>query len=249
MIGQALDFIDSWLAMALVDEVRVVCWGVVAGALSMGLYALASPQRRLKTLIDESNAARKALAAFDGDFSLALPLIRRTLSTSLRRLMFVLVPSLLAGLPVIAVLVWLDDRFGYDLPQPGQTVAVEVLPHSALVGWQPEESAKAVSTGQWLVTWPDADGLVQLKSAEGVALVSLPCGASTAICQKGWVETLFSCPSQSLPAGSSVESATIGLPPREMLSFGPGWLRTPLAVFLCVTCLSSLTVKGGFRIA
>ena len=133
MIGQLLDVIDACFAVLMGDTARVVCWAVLAGAGSMWVYAAASPQRRIKELEKESAEARAALAGYVGDFAGAWPLIRRSLAAPLRRLGLALRPSLFAGLPVIVVLVWMDDRYGDAPPRPGETVTVEVLPDTSVL--------------------------------------------------------------------------------------------------------------------
>lgn len=123
---------------------RLALWGLVSGAVSMGLYAAVSPQRRLAELKDQVRAVRAELNAYDGEFAGAMPLLRRQIGLSFHHLGLTIGPALLAAAPMIAVLVWAAGRFadttviagaprwagGWELPLIGgafvSSVAVKV---------------------------------------------------------------------------------------------------------------------------
>ncbi|HEX6984859.1 MAG TPA: hypothetical protein VF170_05755 [Planctomycetaceae bacterium] len=249
MIGPLLDFLDACLAFLLGDTARVVCWAAAAGAGSMGLYALASPQRRLTALAEESAEARRALSRYDGDFSGALPLIRRSLSAATRRVGLVLGPSTLAGLPVLVVLFWIEDRYGYAAPRPGESVAVGVLPRTAAVSWQPSDAATASSEGRWLLRWPETTGSVRLLASGGVELLKVPAAPVPAVGRWNWLDAVLGSRAGALAAESPVEAVHLGVSRREFVPIGPPWARTSLALFLGVACAASLAVKRLFRLA
>ena len=93
----------------------VLLLGAACGAASMGIYALVSPQRRLKEIKEQVRAARAALLAFDGEFSGAMPLMRRQIGLSFRHLGLTLLPTVAAALPVVGAAFWLASRHGDTL--------------------------------------------------------------------------------------------------------------------------------------
>ncbi len=246
VIGAAFDTVDAWLAPFSSDAVRIGGWAVLTGVASMAIYALTSPQRKLKALAATTAETQKALSACDGDFAVAWPLIRKLLSTAFARLGLTLAPSLAAGLPVILVLIWMDGRFGCAAPRPGETVAVNVLPSSATVVWQPQDAAQHAENDEWLVRWPEHTEKVHLRTADGADLFSIPNSFIPEITRPNWWHAVMG--TVALPADSPIESLRFEYPPREFTNIGPVWARGYLAIFLVMTCAASITVKFAFRI-
>ena len=106
--------VDGWLA-PIPPYLRLLLWGAATGALSMGLYALLSPQRRLAELKGQVREIRAKLNAYDGEFAGAMPLLRSQIGLSLRHLGLTIGPALVAAAPMIAVLVWAAGAFGDQL--------------------------------------------------------------------------------------------------------------------------------------
>jgi hypothetical protein len=246
VIGAAFDTLDAWLTPYFSDGVRIGGWAVLAGVASMAIYARVSPQRRLKNLAAQTAETQQALSACDGDFAVAWPLIRKLLATAFARLGLTLAPSVAAGLPVIVVLIWMDGRFASAAPQPGETVAVSVSPASASVIWEPRAAAQKSEREQWLVRWPERSEQVQLLSADGAKLLSMPGDLNPEVARRDWWAALTGA--VALPADSPIDAVHIAFAPREFTSFGPAWARGYLAIFLVMTCAASMAVKLAFRI-
>ena len=111
MIGEFFRSVDSSFAWLLNDQLRLVIWASTSGILSMLLYKLTSPQSRIRELDAEAADIRKSLAAYDGEFAEALPLLRSNLVIALKRLRAAFAPALLSGLPILLCLVGLDAVF------------------------------------------------------------------------------------------------------------------------------------------
>lgn len=107
MPGEALIFVASLL---FCGNVWVIGCALGTGAVSMAIYAMVSPQERLKELERESADVRGRLARYEGDFDGGMVLVRTQLSLALRRLGLSIGPALLAGLPVLVALAWIGDR-------------------------------------------------------------------------------------------------------------------------------------------
>lgn len=85
--------------------------GSVAGLASMLVYARISPQEKLKSLKSQSVELQQAISAYDGDFSGALSLTKQNLRLAFLRLSCVLWPSIMAGLPVLVALFFVEDNY------------------------------------------------------------------------------------------------------------------------------------------
>ena len=110
-MGEIFRSVDGSLAWLVSDQLRLVTWASLSGVLSMLLYKFTSPQMRIRELDAEAAAIRKSLAAYDGEFAEALPLIRSNLTVALKRLRAAFAPALLSGLPILLCLIGLDAAY------------------------------------------------------------------------------------------------------------------------------------------
>lgn len=108
MIVSLFTTVDSQLALWLMTPARVIAWAMISGVVSMLVYKKFSPQQRIKDLEQLAAAVQLELKEHQGDFAEALPLLRRNVGLALRRLQAALLPSVLAGLPVLLVLYGMD---------------------------------------------------------------------------------------------------------------------------------------------
>ncbi|QDU41490.1 hypothetical protein Mal4_58580 [Maioricimonas rarisocia] len=99
------------LALAGQPALPVLLCAAVTGVLSMWLYKITSPQARLAEVVSQLKETQRQVAAYDGEFDGAWPLIRESLRLSFVRLGMVIGPTLAAGIPVIAAMLWIDMTF------------------------------------------------------------------------------------------------------------------------------------------
>jgi hypothetical protein len=130
------DLVDRSLLGPLPPLARLILWAIVAAIVSLSLYRWLSPQRRIAETKAQAAEARRSLNAHDGDLESALPLMRRSMGLALRQVWLVLPGALVASLPVLALLVWLDGAYGYQFPA-GQAPAIAVEPVAYSGHWQP----------------------------------------------------------------------------------------------------------------
>lgn len=83
--------------------------GLFSGAASMWLYGRVSPQSRLTDITARLATLRLAICNHDGDFAGLWALTLQSLKLSIERVLRVIGPSLLAGLPVVALMLWLQS--------------------------------------------------------------------------------------------------------------------------------------------
>ena len=225
------DFVDRSLLGALPPVLRLVLWAIAGAAISLALYRLLSPQRRIAMAKAAALDARRRLNAHDGDLETALPLMRQSMTAALRHVGLVFPGALIASLPVLALLVWLDATYGYQLPQDRQAPAVAVQP--------------ATYSGQW-----QANGSIEVRDRSGAEVARLTLAEPiTHIEKRQWWNLLVGNPAGYLPDQGPIESVSIALPERQYLPVGPDWLRSWLTVALTVLVIASLLIMRLARIA
>jgi hypothetical protein len=203
----------------------------------MGLYWLFSAQGKIQGVKRQVRESQRALLAYDGEFQGAVALSGRLLSHSLRHLGWVLWPALLASLPVLSVIVWLNTAYGHHFPEPG--APVEICARLASVRVQETEQPDCRS-----VRWPGAAEQVTLRGSAGEPWFNLPLAAPVPVVhKKQWWNVLIGNPAGYLPSEARVEEVTIGLPEQELLAFGPSWMQYWIFPFFCILIVVSLIVK------
>ena len=110
--------VPALLAVGNLSGWLIVLCAAASGVLSMWLYKVTSPQARLADVVSRLKQTQQQVIALDGEFDEAWPLIVESLQLSMKRLGMVIGPTLAAGLPVIAAMIWMDATY----PE------VEVLP-------------------------------------------------------------------------------------------------------------------------
>ncbi len=224
------DFVDRSLLGALPPLARLILWAIAGAAASLTLYRLLSPQRRIAEAKAAALSARRRLNAHDGDLESALPLMRQSLKAALRHVGLVFPAALIASLPVLALLVWLDAAYGYQLPQDQQAPTVSVDPASYSGQWRP-------------------DGSIEVRDQGGAEVARLTLAQPiTQIGKRQWWNTIIGNPAGYLPEHGPIESVTIALPERQYLPIGPQWLRSWLTVALTALVIASLLIMRIARI-
>jgi hypothetical protein len=225
------DFVDRSLLGALPPVLRLILWAVAGSAASLALYRWLSPQRRIAAAKAAALDARRRLNAHDGDLESALPLMRQSMKAALRHVGLVFPAAMAASLPVLALLVWLDAAYGYQLPQGSETPAVSVQPATFSGEWQP-------------------DGSIDVRNGGGAEIAHLTLTEPvTRIEKRQWWNVLIGNPAGYLPEQGPLERVTIALPERQYLSVGPDWLRSWAAVALTALLIASLLIMRIARIA
>jgi hypothetical protein len=225
------DFVDRNLLGALPPVARLILWAIAGAAVSLTLYRWVSPQRRIAAAKAAALDARRRLNAHDGDLESALPLMRQSMKAALRHVGLVFPAALIASVPVLALLVWLDVAYGYQLPQGAQTPTVSVEPASYNGQWQP-------------------NGSIDVRDQSGAEVARLTLAEPiTRIEKRQWWNAIVGNPAGYLPEQGPIDSVTIALPERQYLPVGPDWLRSWLTVALAVLVIASLLIMRIARIA
>ncbi len=241
--------IDGWLPNSLGPLPRLIGWGCVMAIVSMALYRLVSPQRKIATLRAEAATARQQLATFDGEFEQLMPMVRRSLLLSMRQIGWIFFPALLASLPLVACLVWLDSAYSFQTPSAGQQIALTALPDGANVRAQPE-AALAQGPHGLLLTWPHDGESVTLLDERGTSIAALVAGRPGAdiIEPRLWWNSIIGNPMGYLPEGSPVTRLQFAFQELQVVGEEPAWYTGWEAPFFATLIALSILIKVVFRI-
>lgn len=226
--------LDRWMQVALPPAGRLILWAALGGVLSVWLYRLLSPQAKIAAAKQEVARTRRDLDRHEGDFASALPLIKAQLGAAFRHLGLVLPATLIASLPVLTLLVWLDTAYGHAYPAPGEVPRIAVAPLEMSAEWRTEPGAPP----HILVRGPDGAELLDVAWRAPVTIIEKP----------GTWSWLIANPAGSLPENGPVERIFVDLPERHYLSFGPDWLRSWLGLFLPALVVVSLAIHRLARV-
>ena len=157
--------------------------------------------------------------------------MRQSIKAALHHVGLVFPAALIASLPVLALLVWLDAAYGYQLPQDRQAPAVSVEPANYSGQWQP-------------------NGSIELRDRSGAEVARLTLAEPiTQIGKHQWWNAIVGNPAGYLPEQGPIERVTIALPERQYLPIGPDWLRSWVTVALTALVIASLLIMRIARIS
>lgn len=231
-------------------------WAFGVGVATMWLYGALSDQEELEALESEVAEAREAMRTYDGtDFEEMKRRTTRALGLSMQQLRLIAVPTLLAGLPVVGVLVWMEGTYAHRFPDPGETVEATVHAEGETPGervdWHPDAQVVSTSGATSDLRWPEAERSIELRTADGSqTLLALPLTHPVrSIETPRWTHWLFDEAGHQLPVDAPIRRVTFDWPRLEVVSFGPGWMRGWHGLFLIVLSIAAGGTKWGLGIA
>lgn len=229
-----LNWIDRYLSEFLPPVARLLLWAAAGALISMELYRLLSPQRRIVRLKGALQEAHHRLDAFDGEIEEAWPHIRRLLSLALQRLLIVLPATVLASLPLLVFIIWLETNYGGVFPPPGEPVAIQV---------------SGGLRGQWVYDGTKGSPRAKLMDPRGALVAEVPLKAAVPVVEKRrWWNAIIGNPAGYLPDDAPVDRIEFQLPRQQFLEVGPGWARGWEAIFFAALFLFASSLKTLRRI-
>ncbi len=255
-----LSWADGELGLVLGPSLRLAVWAILGSLLSMTIYRELTPQRRLALIEAATRRIRFRLDRHEGELGEAMPTILRMLKLSLLRLRLVLLPALVAALPVICLFVWASSTFNAKLPSNPVAVVARAKPDSFTAEVTPPRARPVVTAPAAPSLGPapahaattkkgpsKAHVVARAPDGQVVARVALKAPVET-IEKRTWWNALIGNPGGYLPADGPVDRIDLDLPRMVYLPFGPDWLRGWEALFFSVMLLSSIAIKVTFRI-
>jgi len=255
--GVVLDLINQPLVAILPEPLVLAFWALVSSWLTMWVYRRFSNQEEMAALKPQVKAVQKKLANYDGEFSGLMPLIRENFRLSGRHIMLALGPALLAGVPVLFVLVWISNAYGVTMPPAGSAIEVRAIPTESAnpTGWQWHGAvAEAVEQSDdpgrtWRLSWPGPEASATLITGRGEEVLELPPSHPAPVVHKRqWWNALIGNPADYLAPESPAEAIDLDLPKKQMLPFGPSWMRGWEFLYFILLVIGSLGLKFIWRI-
>ena len=236
---------------------RVGLYGLISGILAMLLYWRISPQSRIRELKAQISQAQLALRTYDGaNLRQMMHLSWQAVSPAARQVLLVGAPTLVAAIPVLLLMAWLESSYSYRLPNPENLVTVTTMqtpPIARPLGWVPAEIvAQTLPHGQYVVRWP-ANGssarLIDVTSKLDLLGLPLDRPIRTFRQARWWHRFLEGSSGGYLPADGPLSTVEIDLPRRLIWPSGPPWLCSWHATFMLALTAGALAAKFRFKIA
>jgi hypothetical protein len=242
-----LDAFDRALSF-LPAGLRLATFGVLSGALAMGLYRLCSNQARIRAQKAEIQKIRAALQAARDDFAETMRLSRRNLAASFGLVGVVLVPAVVSSLPLLAVIGWLAAHYGHVLPSPGAPIPLAFTPADVEIGVEPQARLLREGTALRLL-WPAPGEVPSFTDARGTVYAGPPADLpATVVHKRAWWNWLLGNEAGYLRADAALDAITFALPARAILPGLPGWLAGWEAIYFLSVLAASVVIKIAFRI-
>ncbi|MFN2333395.1 MAG: hypothetical protein ABR550_03085 [Wenzhouxiangellaceae bacterium] len=256
--GLVFGWINQGLVAVLPEPMALALWALFSAWMTMWVYRRFSNQEKLAALKPQVKAVQKKLSNYDGEFSGLKPLILENFKLSGRHILLALGPALLAGIPVLFVLVWVSNAFGVKMPEFGSPVQVTAVADEQAVAaerWQwrgiQAQAFDAPENGgyQWTIAWPEAETPATLVTPGGDLVVQLPPPRPSPILHpRQWWNALIANPAGYLSEQNPASVIYLDLPKKQMLSFGPSWMRGWEFLYFVLLIIGSLSLKFVWRI-
>jgi hypothetical protein len=242
-------FVSACQTLGLNDGVCIAMLGAVCGYASMLVYRFCSPQAKLATLSEEIKKVRAKLIEYDGEFDGMLPLIAKSLRLSLRHLGLSGLTAILASLLSVLIALPLSTLYDFVLPKAGDHIAITVEPkaerHRLRVS--PAYGARENETGL-VVQWPSEINRASLR-VDDIEVMALPVAPMSNVLEPRHTFNAFiGNPNGYLPANVAIARIEFALQPREIVSFGPPWIRPWWFIFFAVIVLMSFWLKWRWKL-
>jgi hypothetical protein len=235
-----LSWIPAWA--------RVALYGLGSGIATMLLYAKFSNQ---DALTQGKQASKKALSRLreldpEAEFDVVLATMRKAIAEPLKQAKTAAIPALWASLPLVFVLVWLGNSYSYQAPSAGSTIQALTEPFVRLQ----EGNGVHRSEGQtYSLTWPES-GQIELKELTGDLIISIPSSTHVPLIHKRkWWNMFVGNPAGYIRESAPITSVEFTIPPKELIDFGPHWLRSWLVFYFAVLMAAAVAIKVKFNIA
>lgn len=248
-IFEWISWIDSLLFSANADLLALAMWALVLSAISILIFKLISPQKKLSSNSKKITAIRADLLNDKVKEELIWQEIALMLKLSLLRVLFSIFPTLLAALPIIFMFFSLEKYYGLGAVNPGTEIAVYFRSSSTSLRLNINGEEVRIKNGG-LVKWPLKGNVrVLLESRELIATFD-SFDANPVLGLRRWWHVFMPMPGRNsyLSDNPQVSQVTFDLPMRELIDFGPSWIRVWFVWFFMWLFIFSLTFKKIFKV-
>lgn len=206
-------------------------WAVVTGFVCTWIFSVTAPRKRLAVLKTQMTQANAAMRNTDMEWSEASGNIKLALSASLQNTVLRLLPTMLAAIPAISMLSWMDESYTYLTPKAGEELTVSW--HFDTV----ENGDQSVSTQK--IQWPLKSQASTLMLALEGDSVSLALASSAAeISKRSMYHHFLPNPLGYLSLGSDAQQVQLHFAVDSYAAFLPSipkWIVLFFPVFISIS--------------
>jgi len=254
IIFPLFDGMDAIFSLIFPLSFKILLWGLLAGLVAMLVYVLFAQQTEIKKLKSNAASLRKRMLDSElsdvNDFS---KLAKQNLLVSLCLLKQVFLPTLLSGLPVIILAIWVDIQYSHQLPQSNNQITVNFISNTSeqlQLKFESEGIEHIVKNGgifphevneKQNYTIYHHDELIYSGQIFRAPYLN-------AIGKKNhWYSFLISSPNY-LTKGTSIEAILFNLPQKIILNGVPNWMSSWHVIFFFGVFIMALFIKIVFKI-
>lgn len=243
----ALNMVDRWLAGLLPFAVRLSIWGVLAGSLSITIYAKISPQASIAKLKKMTWSLQRKMLCIDLEFVDFMRLSKENLKTSLRLFATVLGPALVSALPVIFLAIWIHTCLAYEAPPTPNDLVVTAADGNVdlrLVRHTNDISHDEIHDHD--IASPEA---IVVMADNKVIYSGNPLSPPIPVIhKKRWWSVLLDSPAGYVVEDAPVDSIRLNLSKKQVVKWMPNWATGWEFPFFVFVLLAALGIKLIFRI-
>lgn len=253
LLSPALAALDGVLrdSLALAPVFRIAVFAALGSVASMFLFKKMSNQAELAVLKQEIKAVQKALIDLHRQQGGLRKILLQNLRLTGRQLWLSFWPALLASIPLLFLLAFSSNQFGFEAAQAESRVYVTPieLPNSpAEYEWLGVNAQWDARKKAWTF-YPLAPGQTATLMLGDRQQLRLPSAVPTGVMHsKRWWNFLLANPAGYLDASATIGRVEFNTPTQVIINWGPKWMRGWLFAFLLFLVLFSVAIKVAWKI-
>lgn len=241
-------YIDAFLRSVMPLWGALLFWGLIGGAVVMGLYALVSSQKRISAKKEQIKQLQKLLRDESLDFAGTLRLSKQNLMRSLELLGLVLLPSFVSMAPAIVMIFFISILYTHEAPVAGQEVEVEVSPYINSLRVESGSSIKRAGDSTIMVSLSEPPRIVFYEGDRMIYEWASGMPMDVSVGKRPLWGMLVPAGAGYLPGDSGVSRIRIGFQRLLVSKWLPGVLGGWEFTYFLALTISAVAIKVAFRI-
>ncbi|MGJ8668440.1 MAG: hypothetical protein ACSHXK_03030 [Oceanococcus sp.] len=230
LLHPAFEWLDSLLAGYIFLPGRIVLWAALSGLFCTWLFSVVFPRKRVEVLKQQMAQANAAMRNTEMEWDEASKNIKRALSAAFQNAFFRFLPTLVAAIPALSILTWLDQNHTYTHPEVGEELVL-----SYFTKHFPDDELESEVRS---VFWPNAEsGALMLPLGTKALQLTLAASASD-IYEQSLYHKLLPNPMGYLPSESVFQHVKIHFSIDGYAAFFPSipkWVMLFFPVFISIS--------------
>jgi hypothetical protein len=247
ILSPVLSVLNQSLEDLLPGALIILFWAFSGSCLSLGLYALISPQKSLLNIKKDIAVLKKRLNQYEDDFKVVLKLSMNLLLLSLKQVRMTIGPALIGALPMIFILIWLSNTAGYGLPENG-IVKVTFYPKEIKIA-SVTGGVSGEEQGIWHIHWMSKKEHIRVIESSGVTVAELNSNIYIPeVRKKKWWNLFLGNLAGYINDSSKIKRIDFDFERKMYFHFGPEWMREWGVIFIFASLVFSIVIKIYFKI-